>query len=267
MDECCYIYGSVPYNDSICVPEGSQVTLNYFIYNPHDDFTNLTVTWFRSATEDTLSYGAIPATSEGYQYMSNRANNPVTLSSSVHMGNCSHQSSFRDAFSLTIYSFTQDKGGYYWCQLAINSTLVQPSIGAWIYAGECNVTNYFELAGPNEVQCAEYMNMYVPLIASSSITLKKPILTRSITIPRKSLTKSSLTSTLVTATVTTPGPSVTTTGPSVTQREQENEGLLIYVAGSLSALILLFGALVIVLSVLYLCKFQNRETSKFLINL
>ena len=53
VDECCYSYASVPRNDTFCVPEGDQVDLHCVIINPHDNFANLTVTWFRSTTEDT----------------------------------------------------------------------------------------------------------------------------------------------------------------------------------------------------------------------
>ena len=49
---------------------------------------------------------------------------------------------------------------------------------------------------------------------------------------------------------------------SVTQQEKENNEQIIYVAGSLGALVLAFGALIIVLSILYLCKVRNRETCK-----
>ena len=33
LDECCYIYGSIPSNDSNCVPEGGQFSLNCRVYN------------------------------------------------------------------------------------------------------------------------------------------------------------------------------------------------------------------------------------------
>ena len=33
LDECCYIYGSIPSNDGICVPEGGQFSLNCRVYN------------------------------------------------------------------------------------------------------------------------------------------------------------------------------------------------------------------------------------------
>jgi ABC-type antimicrobial peptide transport system permease subunit len=49
---------------------------------------------------------------------------------------------------------------------------------------------------------------------------------------------------------------------SVTQQERESDKTIVYVAGCLSAIVLLLGALIIVLSILYLYKFRNRETSK-----
>ena len=48
-EECCYLYGSVPRNESSCVFEGRQTTLSFLMYNPHDSFTNFTVRWFKNA--------------------------------------------------------------------------------------------------------------------------------------------------------------------------------------------------------------------------
>lgn len=212
MDECCYIYGSFPYNNSVCVPEGQPVVFNYIIYNPHDNSTNLTVTWFRTTTNDTSSSEIIPAISEGHKNFS-RFSEVITLSSFSLVENCSREL-YRDTSSLTINYFTREKDGYYWCQLSINNTLVQSSHGAWLYAGNCTPKMYFRRASSTENQCAKYVNTHAHTTKSS-------------------------------------------------QKEQENDRQIIYVAGGLGALVLVFGALVIALSVLYICKFWNRsrETS------
>ena len=151
LDECCYIYGSVPSNDSICVPEGGQLPLNCIIYNPHDMFTNLTVTWFKSTTEDMSSYESITMASQGYRF--------ISITGSVSMnptGNCSLEL-YRDSFILITNNFTTNDNGYYWCQFAINTTYAQPSHHAWFYAGTiCNPYAYFRLTSSNELQCAEY---------------------------------------------------------------------------------------------------------------
>ena len=44
------------------------MTLSCVIINPHDIFTNLTLTWFRSTTEDMSIFDEIPATSEEYRF-------------------------------------------------------------------------------------------------------------------------------------------------------------------------------------------------------
>jgi hypothetical protein len=109
LDECCYSYASVPRNDTLCVPDGEQVVLNCAIINPHDNFTNLTVTWFRSTTEDMSIFDEIPATSDEYSFInivSNRAFNSLSVI------NCSHEL-YIDTFSLIIHRFTRHKNGYY----------------------------------------------------------------------------------------------------------------------------------------------------------
>ncbi len=79
------------------------------ILNPHDDFTNLTVTWFRSTTEDISILEEISATFEEYRFsevVSNRADSALSVI------NCSYEL-YRDSFSLIILHFTRHKNGYY----------------------------------------------------------------------------------------------------------------------------------------------------------
>jgi hypothetical protein len=228
LDECCYSYASVPHNDSFCVPNGEQVDLDCLIINPHDNFTNLTVTWFRSTTEDTSIFDEIPATSEEYRYYFNTMN----LSSVI---NCSRKV-YRDAFALIINNFTRHKNGYYWCQLSINSTSVQPSYSAQFLAGECGITNYYRLAILSQRKCAQYVGTE----SDAGLTTYESPETSPVASSRESSTRSS----------------------SVAQQERESDETIIYVASSLSTLVLVFGAMIIVLSILYLCKFQNRERSK-----
>ena len=135
MDECCYSYASVPRNDTFCVPDGEQVNFDCTIINPHDNFTDITVTWFRSTTEDMSVFDEIPANSSEYtsgNFVADRAGEALSVI------NCSHEL-YRDTFSLMIEQFTQLKDGYYWCQLSINNTLTQPSYRAQFLAGDCNI--------------------------------------------------------------------------------------------------------------------------------
>ena len=225
-DECCYIYGSVPKNDSFCVTEGDLVILNYIVYNPHDNFTNLTVTWFKSAIEDMSNFEAIPTTSEEYnkfQYSINRAKS-YTISLSL-MEICSRDL-FRDTYSLMITKFTEHENGYYWCELVVDNIFANPSQHVKLYAGEQNSIScpaihpnqYFRsAASSSEYQCANY------------------------------------------STLSTLAPSTMSSVTSVTTQPPDN----IYIAGSLSALaVVVLGALFIALSMLYLCKHRKRHTSK-----
>ena len=173
----------------------------------------------------------IPATSGEYKFInydSDRADD------SLSMSNCSHDL-YRDSFVLIIYHFTQDKNGHYRCQLSINNALVQPSHHTQFSAGDCNITNYYRLTSLTENQCVEYV-----VTDTDSMTTYKSAMTSSVTLSRESSRRS----------------------PSVTQQEKESDGAIVYVAGSLGALVIVFGALAIVLSILFICKFQNRETSK-----
>jgi hypothetical protein len=267
LDECCYSYAFVPRNDTFCVPDEEQVTLICAIVNPHDNFTNLTVTWFRSTTEDMSTFDEIPTTSEGYTFFTFVSNE---VDDSLSVINCSHEL-YIDRFSLTINSFTGQKNGYYWCQLSINDTLVQASHRAQFSVGECNIMNfYYRLAkfNLNENQCA----LYVATVADAGLTSTYKVSDTS-DFSVTSLTESSTTSPSVTQqenetnktfihVATESDTESSTRLSSVTQQERESDKPITYVAGSLSALVLVFGALIIVLTILYLCKFRNREPSK-----
>jgi hypothetical protein len=303
LDECCYSYASLPHNDTSCVPNGQSVNLFCAIINPHDNFTNLTVTWFRSTTEDTSIITETPFTSEEYSFsnfVSGRVDNSLSLI------NCNREL-YRDAFSLVIHRFTQNKNGYYWCQLAINNTFAQPSYRAQFSVGECNITNnYYRLASLrlSENKCAEYVtatesdagltttyeSSATSSVTSSTESSRSSSVTQQeretvaiesnagLTTANESSGSSSIASSTESSTRSssvaqqekesdkpityTPSAESSTKSSSVTQQERESDKIIIYVAGSLSALVTIFGALIIILSILYVCKFQKRETSK-----
>ena len=167
LDECCYSYVSIPRNETFCVPNGEQVQINCVIINPHDNFTNLTVTWFRGTTEDMSVFDEILATSEEYDFSNSISGSVVD---SLSLINCSCDL-YRDGFSLIIHHFTPHKNGHYWCQLSINNTLVQPSYQAQFFVGDCNITNqpYYRLANLrlNENRCAKY---YVATESDTGLT-------------------------------------------------------------------------------------------------
>ena len=58
MTACCYLYELFPCNDSNYVPQGDQLTHMCTVYNPCDEFTNLTVRWLRQRTE--VEEGTMP---------------------------------------------------------------------------------------------------------------------------------------------------------------------------------------------------------------
>ena len=212
-------------------------------------------------------FDEIPATSEEYRFsnfVSDSADNSLSLI------NCSHEL-YRDTLFLTVLNFTQHKNGYYWCQLSINNTLVQPSHQAHFSAGNCSIMNqtYYRLASVrlSENRCAKYVatesdtglittheSSGTSFVASISSTESSTRLS-TVTQQKRESDKP------ITYAATESDAGSTTRSSSVTQQEKGSDKSIIYVAGSLSALVMVFGALIIVLSILYLCKFR-RVTSK-----
>ena len=218
------------YNDANCIPEGGHIAFNHIIYNPHDNYTNVSVTWLRSIVEDRSTYEILPTFSEEYHYA-------IVHTSSISvkdMGtNCS-LSLYRDTYSIVINNFTREKNGYYWCQLAINNTYTQPSHHSWFYAGNSSACSsnyhYFRPALlMNEVQCAQIEHAFLYTIQTS-----------------KSLTTSQATLLAISE----------TSGLSV----------LIYALGSFSALLLivLLGILVLAFLLAFYVHHQRKKTSKFI---
>jgi hypothetical protein len=231
------------------------VNLNCAIINPHDIFTNITVTWFRSTTEDT---SIISTTSEEYRIRKSSGRTDI----SVPAINCSHEL-YIDHFSLIILHFTQHKNGYYWCQLSINNTLAQPSHRVQFSVGECNTTNfYYRLANFNldKNQCAEYVatdsDAGLTTTNESSDISSIASSTRSSVTQQKKESDNPITYNIATE--------LTIKSPSITQQERESDQPIVYVAGSFSALLLiaLLGILALSFSFAFYVHHQRKKTSK-----
>ena len=229
--------------------------LHCVINNPHDNFTNLTVTWFRSTTEDMSEFDEIPATSEEYRFSN------FISGSSLSLINCSHEI-YRDTYSLLILHFTQHNNGYYWCQLSINNTLVQSSRRAHFSVGDCNITNqgYYRLANLRlgENRCAKY----VATESDTGLTTKLNYESPRIFSVTSSLTQ--LSSVTVQNVATESDSESSTRLSSVTQQEKESDRLITYIAGIFSALLLiaLLGVLALALSFASYVHYQRKKTSK-----
>lgn len=223
------------------------------IYNPHDNFTNLTVTWFRSTTEDMSNYEVIPINS----YYSFHSVSPV-VPAHLPTGNCSFDL-YRDSFSLIINPFTRDRNGYYWCQLAVNDTYAQRSHHAFLYTGEFNSTvcslslayRFFRLASSSETVCAHYHNAINPSITifSMSTSAISPL-----------------------ATVTTEWSSMATPSmPTLSfAMQNKNENPLLYVLGGFSVFLLIVLVGVVILSLLltlYVHHLKKKTGRSHVINL
>ena len=154
-EECCYLYGSVPRNESNCVVEGRQIALYFIVYNPHDSFTNFTVRWFRNADPTRAAASSEEIKVTGIQVEYYFFYEIVSMTSLVFQ-NCSTGPLYRDTFILVINNFTSDKNGYYWCQTYVNNSISQPSQYAWFYAANsssCVQNVYFLTATTSQVEC------------------------------------------------------------------------------------------------------------------
>ena len=229
-------YGSVPVYRINCVPEGGQLHLTHVIYNPHDNFTNLTVNWFRSKTETMTSSEMI-------------SNLIYHIESSIHASidpeennNCTFEL-YRDTFILTIVNFTRNENGYYWCQIVINNTYTQPSPGAWFYADEFNSTHcngfqhYFTLATSNETQCAQFMNV-TPTQSSKTVpTATDMLFSHSFTTHEET--------------------------PSTEIQHINQNSMILYITVSFAALILMCGIVVIVPVTIYLHQCWKKQRGRY----
>lgn len=273
----------MPRNNSNCVPEGEQFSVSCIVFNPHDNFTNLSVSWFKSTTAN-MSNSEMIHTS-------------ITMAMvGIPMGNCRiSQNLYRDQFFVQISNFTASNDGYYWCQMSINNTFVQPSHHAFFYSSptNCDIRHqYFRSANLDECECARYLNISSAhsLMAVTSTTISSATTlihheTKFNTIAKKSPTVSSQsdslaltttatrykiqtaatskTSSLATTRLSTIALTVASTQQEIPIIKRSRPLVTYYVAASLSAVVLTLGALVIVLSIMYLCKFRRREPSKF----
>ena len=265
LDECCYSYASVSRNETFCVPNGEQALLSCIIINPHDNFTNLTVTWFRSTTEDMSEFDEIPAPSEEYRFVSGSVDNSLSLI------NCSHEL-YRDALYVTILNFTQNKNGYYWCQLSINNTLVQPSYRVQFSADNCSIMNqpYYRLANLrfNENRCAKYVasesdtgfTTTHELSGTSFVASSTESSTRLPTVTQQEGESDQQ----ITYAATESDAESSTRSFSVTRQEKESDRIITYIAGTFSALLLiaLLGVLALALSFVSYVHHQRKKTSK-----
>ena len=244
-DQSCYCYGSLPNNESNCVTEGRQLTLNFIVYNPHDNFTNMTIRWFRNGhiTRKTSSNEEIMDIQSEYMLSQEYASNPSTdIGNSI---NCSAGPLYRDMYTLIIHNFTFDKNGYYWCQIYVDNSFSQPSEYAWFYASDnstckrnfvvdikpnCVDFNQEHATTPQETSTPETM-----VIASTSVILET-------------------TSTSATSEATS------TSDLEVTSTEAESSmDYLLYIIGFLVVLILLAISLFTLILLCLYCKGRKKD--------
>ena len=241
--QSCYLYGSVPRNDTNCVPEGSQVSLLYIVYNPRDPFTNLMVKWFRSSSDVTSAMEVSPSESDEYFFLRHNS------STSTRNSPCGPL--YSDRFSLYISNFTTDKNGYYWCQILINGSFLQPSQHAWFYADDSNLcVRQFYFRTAEKAQCAR-------VYQATNVYPLNPIM--STIIPSSSTVSTYSTSSVV----------ILYTFPTTTRNITEllgytNSAVYLYIIGTLIGLVLILGIIVIILLISYIYKCQRKKVGQFM---
>ena len=124
-DGCCYYYSIVPRNVTTvsCNPQGMSIIWLCQIYTHHDDYTNLSVQWYKAApgtvTVD-MAEGELLSEQIGkYSFTVSRRSSIIANQSAL----------FLDNFSLTIHNFNSSTDdGYYWCQIVANGSCpLEPS--------------------------------------------------------------------------------------------------------------------------------------------
>ena len=237
-DQCCYCYGSLPDNKRYCVTEGRQLTLNFYVYNPHDNFTNMTIIWFRNGNieRNASSNEEIMDIQSDYSFRQDIAFIP-SLRNNI---NCSAGPLYRDAFSLSITNFTSDKNGYYWCQIYVNKSSSQPSEYAWFYAADSNscIRRFTVDTNPN---CVDFNLGTNQEHATTPQEISTP-------------------TTLMIASTSATSEATSTSDLEVTSTEAESSmDYLLYIIGFLVVLILLAISLFILILLCLYCKGRKKD--------
>ena len=169
-DRCCYFYGSVPRNESNCVIEGRQLALNFIIYNPRDEFTNLAVRWFRWPDMTRTASQSIEEITEIQDVYQFEQFNTTNLITNFTCGKVL----YGDRFALLIHNFSHEKDGFYWCQVSVNDTLLQQSPSAWFYANHssmpCEQNYHFQRSSKSKCANASNPTMYPPMVMPYQMT-------------------------------------------------------------------------------------------------
>ena len=159
----------------------------------------------------------------------------------ISVRTCIHGALYRDAFSLIINNFTTDNDGYYWCQIMVNGSFLQPSQYAWFYADDnysCRQQQYFQMVNSEADQCANatYPTIFPPITMPDS---------------------ANVTSLPLTATQNDLLPTVAAKDSTKTNMEP-----IFYIVGILSGLTLILGTFAIVLLLLLVRKRQTQYKRK-----
>ena len=116
-DDCCYWYSAVPGNLT-CNPQGQSwsIVVECTIIVP--SFVGVGVRWYRSDVEE-LARATRRELISVKKFDSNQSRSLIIGSSFDGL--------FRSGANLELDDFNSTNNGYYWCQIEVNSTCLQPS--------------------------------------------------------------------------------------------------------------------------------------------
>ena len=162
-----------------------------------------------------------------------------------NLRNCTHGALYEDTFTLYINNFTSDKNGYYWCQIFVNGSSLEPSQHyTWFYADDSSsCTQQFYFCEADEAQCAN-MTYSMPLFPP--VMISDPVI-----IPTSTSSSVTITANMTSTISLTTLASVTNTEP-----------VPFYAGGILSVLVLFVGALAVLMLIFYVHKNKKREEPK-----
>ena len=123
VDRCCYYYHGVPKNVT-CNLDGREITWWCQVYTPHEHNSNLSVKWYKRTPDilDCQESELTSAMSDRYTFSKTSSLTAFNNSENIING------LFLTVFRITINNFNSSSdNGYYWCQMVVNDSCLEPS--------------------------------------------------------------------------------------------------------------------------------------------
>ena len=148
---CSYWYYTVPRNNSECNPLHLDVVLQCGVLVPPDNYTSVTVNWYRST-----AVGQVQIRNDRVLHLIDEA--IATQTRELNISGV--QTLFLNVYILSVHNFTSSDNGLYWCELQVNDTTLLPSPTAYVTVNgasgdPCLVDQFYINLDVSEIICAE----------------------------------------------------------------------------------------------------------------